>query len=98
MVTIALGSKTATDPSGFIFVDAVTKTNVTNVKKGDTVVWTNPTKADHTVTADPGQAATFDSGDFAPNGKPFSFTFNQAGTFTYTCQDHQGQVGKVVVS
>ncbi len=72
MVTIALGSKTATDPSGFIFVDAVTKTNVTNVKKGDTVVWTNPTKADHTVTADPGQAATFDSGDFAPNGKPFS--------------------------
>src|SRR6266566_1652484 len=95
MVTIGLGSKTATDPSGFIFVDAVTKTNVTNIKKGDMVVWTNPTKAEHTVTADDG---SFDSGPFAPNGKAFSFTFNKTGAFTYTCLDHQGQVGTVKVS
>ncbi len=88
------------DPTGFIFVDSVNKSdpkkfNETDIKKGTTVVWTNPTTAPHTVTADD---MSFDSGDFEPNAKPFSFTFNKTGTFTYHCDDHAGQVGTVVVS
>ena len=95
MVTIQKGTPTATDPSGFVFVDSVTKTNVTNINKGDTVIWTNKTKVNHTVTDDKG---SFDSGDFAPGSKPFMHTFTTAGTVTYNCQDHPGQVGTIKVT
>ena len=95
MVTIQKGTPTATDPSGFVFVDSVTKTNVTNINKGDTVIWTNNTKVNHTVTDDKG---SFDSGDFAPGSKPFMHTFTTAGTVTYNCQDHPGQVGTIKVT
>ncbi len=97
IVMIAQGPSTPTDTSGFIFVDSVSKTTVTTIKKGTTVMWTNPTKAPHTVTADPGQSLSFDSGIFAA-GKTYSMTFNQVGKFTYSCTVHPGQIGEIDVT
>jgi plastocyanin len=89
MVTIKLGSPTATDPSGFVFVPAAL-----TIPKGTTVVWTNTTSVNHTVTDTNG---SFDSGDFA-KGKTYMHTFTTAGTINYMCQDHPGQVGSVKVT
>jgi plastocyanin len=65
-----------------------------SVKVGDSVKWTNKDGATHTVTADDG---AFDSGSLA-GGKSFSFTFDEAGTFTYHCNIHQSMTGRVVVT
>ena len=65
-----------------------------SVKVGDSVKWTNQDGATHTVTADDG---AFDSGNLA-DGKSFSFTFDQAGTFAYHCNVHQSMTGKVTVT
>ena len=89
-VSIKKGTPTATDPSGFVFVPA----NL-NIQKGDTVIWSNPTAAPHTVTAADG---SFDSGNFG-QGKTFKQTFNQSGvTVTYKCKNHPGQVGTINVA
>jgi plastocyanin len=63
-------------------------------KVGDSVTWTNKDRTAHTVTADTG---AFDAGSLAP-GKSFSFTFDQAGTFTYHCRIHPRMTGKVIVT
>ncbi|SRR5258708_30459380 len=89
-VSMKKGTPTATDPSGFVFVPAKL-----NIQKGDTVVWSNPTAVNHTVTADDG---SFDSSDFG-KGKTFKQTFNQSGvTVTYKCKDHPGMVGTINVA
>ena len=64
------------------------------IKKGDTVVWHNASETIHTVTSITGKM--LDSGDLEP-GKTFSFTFNEAGTFTYYCNHHVTMKGKVMV-
>jgi len=56
------------------------------IAKGDIVVWTNKDTSSHQVASDP-----YPSNDAVPGllsdplaaGDSFSFTFNQAGTFTY---------------
>ncbi len=64
------------------------------VKPGTTVKWTNNDTTAHTVTADD---KSFDSGNLDP-GKSFSFTFKQAGTFSYHCSIHPNMKAKVVVT
>ena len=65
------------------------------VSKGTTITWTNKDNVTHTVTSNTG---LFDSGDMT-NGKIFSYTFKDAGTFAYYCKYHQsmGMTGTVVV-
>ncbi len=63
------------------------------VKVGTTVTWTNKDGMDHTVTADDG---TFDSGALGRGGS-FSFTFTEAGTFSYYCDFHAGMTGEITV-
>lgn len=65
-----------------------------SIATGDTVVWTNADKDDHTVTD---RAGAFDSGVFAPGGS-WRRTFTSAGTFTYFCDLHPSMVGSVTVS
>jgi plastocyanin len=80
--TTATPTPTATisvDIKGFTFVP-VTIT----VPAGTTVTWTNDDTVAHTVTSVTG---AFDSGNIDP-GKTYSFTFNQAGTFEYSCTNH----------
>lgn len=61
------------------------------VAKGTTVTWTNMDNVDHTVTG---------SGLLSEDiriGKPWSHTFNEAGTFDYICSIHTSMRGKVIV-
>ena len=65
-----------------------------NVKKGDTVVWTNKDSAPHTVTGGNGGPASGALND----GGTYLFTFNSAGTFDYHCAIHPSMTGSVVVT
>lgn len=80
------------------------------IRVGETVRWTNSSALVHTVTLDPEKAldaanvrmpdgaATFDSGDLAPEAV-FEYTFEVAGEYRYVCLPHEaaGMVGVVVV-
>ena len=66
------------------------------ISKGTTVTWTNDDGYQHTITSVPKGA--FDSGPIDP-GKTYSYTFNQAGTFEYSCTIHTSMThGNVVVT
>ena len=59
-----------------------------------TVTWVNDDNVPHTITSVSG---SFDSGSIDP-GKTYSYKFNQAGTFEYSCTNHPSMPhGKVVV-
>lgn len=65
---------------------------------GDTVVWTwGETAEPHNVVADEGE---FSSGSAtAEPGTTFEHTFEEAGTFSYTCQVHPTEMtGTVTVA
>lgn len=65
------------------------------VKVGTTVTWTNKDSVAHTVTSDSG--GVLDSPLFSA-GETYSFTFNEAGTFTYHCTPHPDMKGTVTVT
>ncbi len=65
------------------------------VSTGQTVTWTNMDSVSHTITSTTG---VFNSGPISP-GKTFSYTFNSAGTFEYSCTIHPSmQHGNVIVT
>ncbi|HET7391500.1 MAG TPA: plastocyanin/azurin family copper-binding protein, partial [Nitrososphaeraceae archaeon] len=70
------------------------------VKSGTSVTWTNNDSTLHTVTSGlPEQGALgtlFDSNVIAP-GKTFTYAFNKAGAFDYSCTLHPTMRGQVVV-
>ena len=61
------------------------------IKKGDTVTWTHPGPASHTVKFQDSESPIL------KNGGTYSKTFNQAGTFNYECGIHPYMKGKVIV-
>ena len=73
---------------------------------GQTVIWMNNDKKEHTVTARAPAAPDqdekeqgkpmFDSGPIKPGGS-FSHKFDKAGTYAYVCTLHKGMSGTVVV-
>ncbi len=63
------------------------------INVGDTVTWRNTDDVPRTSTQDDG---VWDSGNLNP-GDEFSFTFEEAGTYSYFCRYHPGVVGTVVV-
>jgi plastocyanin len=74
-----------------------------DIARGTTVTWRNVDQLGeaHTVTADPGQLAKFDS-DFLEPDESFSYTFTERGRYAYFCSIHggpglQGMSGLVVV-
>ncbi|CAG0998183.1 MAG: plastocyanin/azurin family copper binding protein [Candidatus Methanoperedens nitroreducens] len=73
----------------FNFVPATAEVPV-----GTTVTWINDDNVPHTVTSVSG---SFDSGSIDA-GKTYSYKFNQAGTFEYSCTIHPTMPrGKVIV-
>ena len=61
------------------------------IKKGTAVTWTNNDSAPHQI-----KSITFNSGQLS-KGQTFSFTFNDAGTFDYSCAIHPSMTGKIIV-
>ncbi len=68
----------------------------TTVTRGTTVTWMNNDSVAHTVTADNGTGG-LNSGTVKP-GETYTFTFNEAGTFTYHCEFHSDMKGTVTVT
>lgn len=62
------------------------------IHTGDTVTFQNDDYVTHNVTAD-----AFKSGDIA-GGKSWSYTFQRAGSYTYTCTNHAGMQGTIAVT
>ena len=61
------------------------------VKQGTKVTWTNNDSATHTIKSD-----AFNSQDIVQGGK-FEFTFDNKGSFDYSCGIHPSMSGKIVV-
>jgi plastocyanin len=61
------------------------------VKKGAVVTWTNNDSVPHQI-----KSATFNSSSLS-KGQTFSFTFNDAGSFDYSCAIHPSMSGKIIV-
>lgn len=70
------------------------ESNNLQIKVGTAVKWTNTDTVPHTVTSD--TAGVFDSGPIAPKAN-YSFTFKQAGTFTYHSTGDASITGTIVV-
>ncbi|MBI3459044.1 cupredoxin domain-containing protein [Candidatus Azambacteria bacterium] len=61
-----------------------------NIKKGETVVWTEKDDAPHTVTAS--NKEDFSGSGTLLKGDTYSFTFNKVGSFTYRCKFHSNMI------
>ncbi len=65
------------------------------VSVGDTITWTNDESGiPHTTTADDG---LWDSATLKPDEK-YSFTFTEAGTYTYFCSIHPSMRATITVT
>lgn len=90
-------SSTAISPAPSVEANAVNIQNFAfspatlTVKKGTTVTWTNNDPAQHQI-----KSATFNSSQLS-KGQTFSFTFNNVGTFDYSCAIHPSMLGKIIV-
>ena len=63
------------------------------IKVGTTITWSNRSDVEHNVTFDKNAKVNM---DFKPN-KSVSYTFTNAGTFTYHCEYHPYMKGTVIV-
>jgi len=63
------------------------------VPAGTTVTWVNSDSMSHTATSDDD---VWDSGTLASDAE-FSFTLDEAGTFSYFCKIHPSMTGSIVV-
>jgi len=61
------------------------------VSAGTTVNWVNNDNTTHNI-----KSATFNSPDLTP-GQTYSFKFDTAGTYNYSCSFHPNMTGSVVV-
>lgn len=61
------------------------------VKKGTSVTWTNNDAAPHTIKSTAFNSAVLNK------EQSFSFTFNDAGTFSYSCSIHPSMTGEIIV-
>ncbi len=84
-------------PSASVNADTVNIQNFSfvpatlTIKKGTTVTWTNNDPVTHQL-----KSITFNSG-LLSKGQNFSFTFNESGTFDYSCAIHPAMLGKIIV-
>ena len=68
------------------------------IQAGEAVTWINADGVPHTVTSDTGGVDTglFDSSGFGP-GQTFTYRFEKAGRFAYTCTIHPQMNGLIIV-
>jgi plastocyanin len=65
------------------------------IHPGDTVVWTNVGKNNHTVTGID-TTLVWDSGNLVP-GQTYKRTFDNPGVYNYRCNIHPGQTAQIIV-
>lgn len=94
------GDDTATTAAGGAIGDTeVVMQNISfqpndlTVAAGSEVTWTNEDGVTHTATSDD---TVWDSGNLS-SGESFSHTFEEAGTYTYTCQIHPTMQATITV-
>ncbi len=61
------------------------------IRKGTTVIWLNNDSVPHQI-----KSTKFNSSKLN-EGQRYSFTFNEVGTFEYSCAVHPSMVGKITV-
>lgn len=66
------------------------------VKPGTRVTWTNRDGVAHTIMSDSGSTVQYTSEQLA-YGAVYTYTFDQAGTYTYHCSIHPSMKGSIVV-
>jgi plastocyanin len=87
-------SSSAVDISVFSF-----KPSPIEVRRGETVRWSQRDNTMHTVTSGtPGSPDGRFRSDPLGEGETFSFTFQSAGTFAYFCSIHDSMRGEVRVT
>jgi len=74
-------------------VDFAFTPDTLTVPVGTTVTWENSDSVSHTATSDDD---VWDS-DTLASGSEFSFTLDEAGTFSYFCKIHPSMTGSIVV-
>jgi plastocyanin len=87
-IVILSGSQTPTGAANQITFSPQNVTVI--IGKNNTVQWTNQDSALHTVTSEPTDTITFNSGAIAPNIGKFVYEFTQPGTYPYYCTLHPG--------
>src|SRR3954469_3370076 len=97
--TAGCGAGASSDPGPAASADVNVGDNyfrasTVEVKPGGTVTWHWTTGTTHTVSADAGQAETFDT---SQSYGTYAHTFTQAGRYTYVCHRHSGMSGVVIV-
>lgn len=90
--TTAAGSGGGAEDSVEI-ADLAFNPDTLTVAVGTTVTWENGDSLPHTSTSDD---ELWDSGTLE-SGDEFSFTFEEAGTFSYFCEIHPSMNGSIVV-
>ena len=69
-----------------------------SIPVGTTIVWTNADSAPHTTTSgEPGNSTGFWDSRRLNQGVTFSFTFSEAGTFSYFCSIHPSMRATITV-
>lgn len=91
-------SKTGQPPvaSGEVAIEdmAFRPGNIT-VKKGTTVAWTNKDDVGHTISS---RSPDGPNSGILNKNQSYSFTFNNAGEFSYFCEVHPTMTAKVTVT
>ncbi len=89
------GNETTSNVTHYIDISGMSfNPGTITINVGDTIIWTNnESSMPHTVTADNGN---FDSGTLN-SGDTFTFTFTEAGTYTYHCAFHSGMTATIIV-
>lgn len=72
------------------------KEQALTIRVGESVVWVNKDKVEHTATSDEGSNVKFDE-KIPKEGKSKPVKFTKAGTFKYHCKPHEDMVGSIVV-
>ena len=84
-----------TPPNNVVVADFGYTPNRIQIKAGDTITFANKGPQQHTATSTDGLG--WDTGLLDP-GQSASFTFDQPGTYYYTCTPHPFMVGQILVA
>lgn len=94
---MAQTSKTAVSTNKVVVANFAFRPTTIKVHTGTTVNWTNQDSTEHSVVADT-ESRTAPKSSLLGQGQSYSFTFTQAGTYTYHCVPHLDMRGTVIVT